>query len=243
MRAWRGPDDALVPLVGYLGGATRITDLHTAPTSYPVVEATSTYHADSELDSHPVTLPTGITAGDLLLLFLTLPRMAGSNIDLPSGWSSLYADNYATGSSYTKVRGIYKTASGSEGGTVTVATPGLARFASVGLRISGWQGTPEAGTAAKAASANPNPPSLSPSWGSDKTLWLAVAHSSAADAVSSYPSSYTDGLTIYTGVFNEYHARATAARRELEASSDDPGTFTLAQSVDWVANTVAVRGA
>jgi hypothetical protein len=44
-------------------------------------------------------------------------------------------------------------------------------------------------------------------------------------------------------VFNNFHTRTSSAERTVEASSEDPGAFTLGQGQPWVAATVAIRGA
>jgi hypothetical protein len=161
----------------------------------------------------------------------------------PSGWSTLYATPF-DGGSINCCACFYKTATGSEGSTVEMALT-WSRLSAVTYRISGWDTgeTPEAGTPAKnSGSTAPNPPSLTPSWGSDKTLWLVASHSSAGSSVS-YPTNYSNGVTGYSGIDNAYHVRTAGAERTLEATSEDPGAFTLGSSATWVANTVAVLGA
>lgn len=243
MRAWKGPEDALVPLVGYLNGVIQVTESHISPTTFPVVESTAAYSPTGDgLEDHPVPMPSGVTSGDLLLMFLNVSRVTDGAPSVPSGWTVLYNANYSTGTSHNKARCYYRVADGSEGATVTVSSAVFPRMSATTYRISNYQGTPEAGSPVNGVSVNPNPPSLSPSWGSDKTLWIAINHSSAGSTVT-HPTSYGGAVDGYTGVFNEFHARTATSHRELEAASEDPGVFTLGQSVDWVANTVAIRGA
>ena len=217
----------------------------TATRDFPTVETTATYDdGEDSYDTRNVTLPSGIASGDLLVMFCNTVSAWSGGISVPSGWTALYTSVFS-GESGDKVRCFYKTATGSEGSTVAVATPDWTRMSAVTFRISGWDSgeAPEAGTpAVNSGSTAPNPPSLTPSWGSDKTLWLAVSHSSAGSSVS-YPTNYSGGVTAYSGVDNAYHARTAVAVRELEATSEDPGAFTLGSSATWVANTVAVLGA
>jgi hypothetical protein len=57
------------------------------------------------------------------------------------------------------------------------------------------------------------------------------------------PANYTGQITDAGIVAGVTLARTSSAQRELEAASDDPGTFALSASVQWAANTVAVRPA
>jgi len=59
-------------------------------------------------------------------------------------------------------------------------------------------------------------------------------------AVTGYPVNYTDGFQTN---FGDFHPSVGSARRELTASSEDPGTFTLSANRGWVAATVAIRPA
>lgn len=56
MRAWRGPAASLSPLVGYLGGVTRVTSLHSAA---------ATYQAEVLLDNPLVLWPLDVDGRDV----------------------------------------------------------------------------------------------------------------------------------------------------------------------------------
>jgi hypothetical protein len=131
-------------------------------------------------------------------------------------------------------------ASGSEGATVVVTTTGNGVIAHTPYRITGYQGAPEVSAAATGTDVNPNPSSLSPSWGTRQVLWIAAEGQVGSNAVNDFPSNYTDGL--YDG---EPHitggATVGSARRELTASSEDPGAFTTTAATAWVAATIGIR--
>jgi hypothetical protein len=153
-----------------------------------------------------------------------------------TGWSSLSLDTNGA----SNLVFLYKTATGSEGATVTFTTGNSVKSASVAYRITGWQGTPEKGTAAGASSTNADPPSITPSWGSDADLFLAAYAAGTTAVASAAPTNYTSLLTAAASAGSS--ASVSAAQRNLTASSDDPGTFTNA-STTWVAQTVAIRAA
>lgn len=112
-------------------------------------------------------------------------------------------------------------------------------------QITGWHGSaaPEDGTAATGTSATPDPPSLTPSWGSAATLWLTgfgVDNGGAATFASSAPTDYGNAKLKHSAIAAGGVAVNTA-RRELTGTVSDPGTFAPGVNEEWTAQTVAVR--
>ncbi len=185
-------------------------------------------------------MPATVAAGDLLLVLFT--NIDDSTVTTPGGWTLLFTESHdgdVRGSAYAKV------ATGSEGGTtVNFITSTNERAAAQVYRVlaSEWYGSIASGisvgSATEADAVDPNPPSLTPSWSSADTLWIAYSGSEGV-SVSSYPSSYSGGLTTASGGSGT-HAQVASAYRQLNATSENPGIFDTA-SVDWVANTIAVR--
>lgn len=207
-----------------------------AQTNYPVVAAENGgYHATSATE-HTVNLPSGIQAEDLLLVFFVSDGTP--TITFPEGWTQLFqtADDSAV-----KFGAWYRIADGGEGATITVTTSASEWTAHTSYRITGYSGTPEVGTPTTGASANPDPPSLTPSWGAKDTLWFAIQGNDSNKTVSDYPADYTDGRNDYGNSI--VGCGVGSARRELNATSEDPGTFTLSASEQWIANTVAIQPA
>ena len=101
----------------------------------------------------------------------------------------------------------------------------------------------ELSTQAQNTDANPDPSSLNPTgWGTENTLWLAVANRcDDSSAITAYPTNYTNGTdTIADGGANK-SAGVESARRELNAASEDPGTFTIDESEAWIAHTIGIE--
>ena len=207
--------------------------------NFPVVEATNTGFAT--LTNYAVPLPSGIVSGDLLLMLIGNAANAARSTTTPSGWTSLYS---VVGPS-TLRRGTcyYKVATGSEGSTQTVSANGSNRWATIAYRISGFQGAPEAPTPATGLSSSPNPPSLTPSWGAAKTLWLAVSYHVALGAfVQGAPTDYTNVIQVVRLSSGSDSPRTASARRSFQGATEDPGEFS--QSVTrWIAATIAIRPA
>lgn len=191
--------------------------------------------------SHTVTLPTGIVAGQLLLVLIGGENPSGTSF--PAGWTELFD---AGGSSAGWLAGAWRVADGGESGSITVTTTGSVKSAWIVYRFSNHNGTVEAATPVdQPGTASPDPPSLSPSWGSDKTKWLVAfaGESPSQRAVSAYPTDYADDqLTAGTGNTAGADATIGAASRLLETATEDPGAFSLGGTGNWFAVTIAVQG-
>jgi hypothetical protein len=206
------------------------------PSSYPVIENTATYQTNSEITNHSVTLPTGITSGDLLLMVF---RAGGTQTaTTPSGWSLLDSRS-SHGVTYV----WYRTADGSEGSTVTVTTGGNIRASAITYRISNWEGIP---TSSFTNSNTNDPPSISPIWGaSNSSLFIAALTNRRSDSnVTAAPTNYSGLLTIsQSSDSNHNRSRVSTAHRFLTAASEDPDAFTTTGNINEPHSvTIAIRG-
>ena len=207
----------------------------------PTVEGTDTSEEAAETTTHDVSLPSGIVEGDLLLmLFSCYSDFAGSpQITVPGGWTALDQEDLGT---YGDTLVAYRIATGGEGLVVEVTTDDSVSSAHQTFRISGYFGVPELTLNSDVSNAAPDPPSLTPSWGDEgETLWLALflGGRSTDITVAAYPANYDNGqLAKGAGDWNAY---VGSARRELKASSENPGTFTLSDTMTYCVGTLAVR--
>ena len=203
--------------------------------AFPQVAAVNGGGNTTNTTSHTVNLPSGIVSGNLLLVFFASDGTP--TITFPSGWTQLFQ---TAGGTDVKFGAWYRIADGTEGATITVTTSASECSNHTSYRITGYSGTPEVGTSATGNSTTPNPPSLTPSWGAKDTLWFACQGNDGSTATTAYPTNYTNGRNDNNSVSDPTASVATA-RRELNAASEDPGTFTIATARNWVANTVAVK--
>ncbi|TIL64497.1 hypothetical protein [Mesorhizobium sp.] len=216
----------------------------TAPGAFPLVNGTNTSTEEADVTSHAVLLPASVAIGELLIVTITLGNATTNvtTISTPSGWTALFNEAQAGRTS----AGFYRVADGSEGASVAVSSSEARSSVHQSFRISNYQGSPEA-AATNAISADPDPPSLSPSWGSADNLWLVFeGHRSGNVAASALPPGYSNDLTIRNGgaATTNGFARSTTARRNLTTASENPGAFTLGSGTTrWVAATIAIRGA
>jgi len=211
--------------------------------AFPIVSDETIEAFASNTTEHLVDMPTTVNSGDLLLVMFT--NDAADTVATPTGWTQLFSE---TRSPSVRHSGYYKIADGTEGGTtVDFVTSGTETAVAAVYRITSWHGTtpPEVGTAAEGASVSPDPPNLIPSWGAEDTLW--IAHFGGDDpsgngTVDAIPTSYTNELDARANDFSS-SCLGGSARRDLNATSDNPGTFTMNNLEGWVANITAVRPA
>jgi hypothetical protein len=142
----------------------------------PVALAVASYAksgSTSPSTTQAVTMPTGLAAGERLLVVIGYTSNASPG--LPSGFASILGGSDGTSGFRSTV--AEKIATGSEGASLNFTTPFNVQWNAVALRIVGSD-TAAAAQAAHVAMAGSTPqvcPSLTPSWGSAASLWLSVA--------------------------------------------------------------------
>lgn len=202
----------------------------------PVVEGTATSQQNSNIQMHPITLPSSIAVGELLVVIFSHhgPSVFGG-ITINTGvsgvnWNTI-AQQAHSGAGFTTAA-YWKIAEGSD--ALRLSTGASARTSvAISMRISGADDVSNA--YAEGSSSNPNPPTLD-TGAEDDYLWLAIA---ATDDVtpSVGPPSYTDLLTHKETGNNTSIA---IAQRALRIDEENPGSFTAA-SDDWIARTLAIH--
>lgn len=195
-------------------------------------------------------LPATVDANDLLLVVYSWLGAATNNIATPpSGYTEIMAQVNRDGLANLAVYG--KVADGSEdGGTATAVLDSNATGSHIVIRVTAasWFqtiGSVEAGVANVQAGTAPDPPSLTASWGAEDNLFIAIGAAADDDVdFTVAPTNYVDLENIVSGAGTNAGCSCGAAFLEVTAdATDNPGTFTLASSESWVANTLVVRPA
>jgi len=215
----------------------------------PSVVTSNTSATTTAGTSHVVNLPSGIAAGDLLIVCMSLGSTAAT-VNALAGWSELQDEGVAVGNFIA-----WRKADGTEGSTVTFTTSASTRSADVSLRISGavdpTVAAPTIGTPATGSSVNPDPPSVTPPFQSDY-LVIAVCGSAGEQADDgTYCSAFPTGFTHVqlekacgTVGTNLGGMIALAAQQVLGVSAgQNPGTFTVSENNTWRSQTILVRRA
>jgi hypothetical protein len=204
------------------------------------------YTTVSNSTTHAVPYPTvsgGILAGDIVLCFFGVD--VGTNtITWPGTFTAVTGcgdQDAGTGVNITSRGGVaYRRCTGGESGTFTVTVGTTEHASAITVLVRGAHATsvPEGAFAASNA-ANPDPPNLTPSWGSDADLWFAAAICDAAVVASAAPSGYSN---LDSQLGDASAASVSIASRTNTASSEDPGAFTAATE-QFASFTIAVRPA
>jgi hypothetical protein len=187
-----------------------------------------------------ITLPT-YSAGDRVFVVANFLRGSSTfTVTNPTGWNVLASDDNFNTHNYGRI--YWRDMDGSEGTTVAVTLSANAAVSAIAFAIQNYRTgqNPEKSVLAQSgSSAAPDPASLTPSWGDDDDLWLAIIYTDGAN-VSAYPTNYS----YFQQEDNAQSNRLTAvAARQLKAASEDPGAYTLDAAHITRAYTVAVRGA
>jgi hypothetical protein len=202
--------------------------------AFPVVAGVNTGQ-DVGAD-YVVPLPSSIVVGELLLAVLALDNTPA--VTWPADWAVVF--DTQTGST-VRLYIAYKFALGDEGASITVTGgTGSDESRSWCARITGAHATsaPENASAA-GLSSSPDPAPLTPTWGAADTLWLVAGDFNDAVAINSWPPDYAENQhTANAGVNTITIAVAT---RNLNSVSEDPGTFSINGTKDWITATFAVR--
>lgn len=209
--------------------------------AFPTIQSVTETIIAANQTQHLVNMPAIVDAGDLLIVLFV--NDGSATVTTPSGWSLL--DSTASGSA-ARLSCYAKDAVGDEDSTtvdfVTSASEyGVAQC----FRITGWAGTVpddvENATAATGSDDSPDPASLTASWGSDDNLWIAACGYNSNGTVSAYPFSSNNNNTIGD---NGPHGCGLGGCAENNATAtNNPGTFTLSGSTDWIAMTLVIEPA
>lgn len=209
--------------------------------TFPVVQDVKRGKNNNVVSARNVQLPATINAGDILLaLFSSDSDSAVSWDNATAGaWTQLHSTVQADGE--MRFSAFWKIADGSEDGlTLSVSTASATRTAWHIYRISGGQSVAAATPATAAGRTfNPDPPSVTPSWGSADTLWIVglgidgqaggVAAPSPYDATAIFDQNTTPSCTVASG----YRTNA--------AASENPAAWTLDNEQECVRVTYAIE--
>ncbi|MBI3927281.1 MAG: tail fiber domain-containing protein [Armatimonadetes bacterium] len=186
----------------------------------------------SNVTSHPITMPSNIQKGDLLIVFFSSD---GGVFSSCAGWSKA-----REGSQGANVTGavFYKVAQG--GDTATVVTSAAEQSSHIVYQVRLWPGWSRvlAADAASGASGNADPPSLS--FGATASgLVIASRHGDATEVASGAPAGYSN-LQTSTAAGAGGASTNTAVKFVASVGSENPGAFSGDGVEQWAAFTVLI---
>lgn len=213
----------------------------------PIVYDSNNGSQTGNTTSHTVNLPATVTAGQLLVVWMAFdgnPTVTWDNASHGT-WTG-YIDTPGP-SSACKLVVRAKVATGTEGGgTLTIGTSASEQSVHRSVAIGTWEGTLAGGinvpTAATGTSSTPNPPVATDSWGTVDRKTMAICGADGARTVSAYPANYTLNQFSDSSAGGAGIGLGSCGRNQTSVGVQDPGTFTISASDQWVASTVSVRG-
>ncbi|OGO35303.1 MAG: hypothetical protein A2Z03_07780 [Chloroflexi bacterium RBG_16_56_8] len=215
--------------------------------SLPILRDSNNGIQSSDTTSHTVNLPATVVSGDLLIVMMAFDGAPSVTWDNSSHGTWTQYINTADGSSQVKLVIYAKVADGTEGGgTLSIGTGTSEQSAHRSVAYQNWEGTLAGGlnvpAAASGASTTPDPPAAGDSWGTVDRATIAVAAWDRNRSLSNYPANYNDNhYTDSSGGVSG--TNIASAKRGAAEGSQNPGTFTISSSDEWVAATISIKGA
>ncbi|MFN8037136.1 MAG: PA14 domain-containing protein [Acidimicrobiia bacterium] len=201
----------------------------------PTVAGSAQSTAEPGGGTFTLNLPTGITAGDLLLAGVT---SQWSTITIPSGWTLVAASTTTEPVQYV----FSKTATGNEGNAIDVAVADDAdQYVGTVVRLQNTAASPVDVAATTIDSDAAPTGSLTTTAPND----LVVAFEGAAkwdtpDITATAPAGYTkyqDGNAV-----GQWRQGSVSAGIQTTAGSTGPKTFALSDGANWALTMVAIKG-
>jgi len=195
--------------------------------SSPVDAGRATY-ASASTNPHNITLPGSIAADDLLVLLVRAPNNMGTT-SMPAGWSKIITSQADADDDHQEM--WLKTATGSEGSTVTFTMAASRRLAAICWRVTG-AGSYVISTDAISTTALDSP---NLSWtGTRDILAFSAVGGSNALTLTSGPSGYSNAVSAITpgNTTDGTSCTVMGATKQISAvTSEDPPAFSFTGSV------------
>ena len=208
-----------------------------AAPAYPVEQSTSTGGSSSQVTAHTVTLPTGYSADDVVVVVF---RNAAVGLTAPAGWETL---DISTTSSIL----LYRVMTGSEDPTITVTSNDARRSAWNAYRVSGVAVAEATFIVAAGEFSTLDPPNLTIPWGSGVgSLLLTFASTRRTANTLIAPSGYGSQLDAVSNADESStgDVRIASAQRTADAASENPAAWGVTGDTDSPhAGVIALRAA
>ena len=212
--------------------------------SGPVVLSTTNSDFVTDTTSHLVAMPAIVNAGDLLMALVATHDT--STVTTPSGWTQLVTANTGGAALGAQFGVYYKLAAGTEGGTtVDFVTSAAQRGAMTVYRIQAGtfaSGTaPEISTVATGSSVSPLPNTITPSWGTADTLFIAAVGANNRRAFTSTVYGYSNAIQAGATTASSVNAQTGSAYALYRNATSWTAAFTITNAQNWIAYTIAIK--
>lgn len=212
-------------LAGVPSGIIRMSDFYgKSAQAFPVRQGTIATTASNSTGALACNLPAGIVANERLVLVVSTGS-AGTPPTTPAGWT-LLANTGTGGNCMTFV--FHKVATGSEGASVSVGGMGNAggRIA-FAMRYTGVAALEASIFNDNVAANTTDPPALTPTFGAQKTKWLAIGTQRGSTvATTGFPAGFADTSSTNSPSGASLACYGGVAHLDSQVASVDPGVFT-----------------
>jgi hypothetical protein len=189
-----------------------------------------------------VAMPAGVTAGELLVAYVAADANSSVAAGGGEGWTSI---TDASNGSAVRLKILAKIAAGGDALTLTV---GASTDTATYVQRIKYHGVTNVasditvGTAATGTSSTPDPPSVTPP---SAKQWLVMACAAADDddnviTFSYHPTGYVPLAQTESSSATTSSMLDAACDVQTTGSAINPGTFTMAASEEWVAQTLLI---
>lgn len=214
--------------------------------AFPVIQGTNESSTNTAGTSHLVTLPTGIIAGELVLILMSIGSTSAT-LNALTDWTEVLDEAAAIGLKILRWTGTGVPSD------PTFTSSASTRDATISFRISGADLAiaPQIGTTGTGTSATPDPPSVTPTGGVVKDYLFIAFYGAAGEELDddtwsdTPPTGYgpTPPFQKSCGTAGTNLGGLTAAAwRQLNTgSAEDPGTFAKDVSAAWRSQTIIIH--
>jgi hypothetical protein len=225
--------------------------------AFPTVVNTATTSVSTATTTPAYNLPTPVQIGDLLVVWARC-AVGTTGITFPAGWTERFVlASQTADASDDATQLAWKMADGTEGATVSCTTTS-SKGAAIAYQLRGARNPATVGSwtsGAVGTSTTPDPGSSTPtvtgaesSHQSTDYLWLWFGGWEGEQTPvppTGNPTNYTNpiGASSGTGGAVATNCQVASARRENSTATEDPPSWTISASDDWMAYTVAIAPA
>jgi hypothetical protein len=218
--------------------------------AFPVSAVRTSTGITSAADPWTVNLPTGIVAGDLLVMMYRTAAAIAHDAGSPAGWTYL-VDGSAADASDDLTSILYRRADGSEGTTASIGFASAVKGAQLIYRITGAENPavqpPELSAIATGASATVDPTAVTPTGGVKDYLflWLGAWEGEQVNPPATGPAGYSEWFGNTSGAAGavDTNCRVNSGWKQAAAASEDGPAVTISVSDEWSAWTMAIHPA
>ena len=213
----------------------------------PTIREVKSRSIDLGSTNHWLDYPADIIDGDILVGVIACYEVSSTAFNFTwddlDGWAKITTD---TESNNTGLSVAVRPAATSDANGATLITTDVS-CSHAGFVVSIRDADAsiiEAAMAALNETIAPNPPSITPTGGAKDYLFLSFCgygHEHQTNTLSGYPTNYNLSQLQHQPGTNAWNAAIGMAGRALNATSEDPGAFTLSGASDAVAATIAVH--